>query len=357
MSTCTAKSDDPAFNIAKQATHQALCVSYGKIFERTTEAKFVCTMSLVHDELALMEGSSSWTHRCFTTETKGKYCLTWRMVIKIERERVKVELSLLHPLDTALRVRAQIIVTEPTNGSRDQELDRTLFDEAYHRDSIEPPSHDSSYEHRGVLPDYCTAKIIVLHAETAPQLPSKLTSRIKTLFTYGTLSDVVCNVQNSKFKAHKLVLAAKSDVFVGMFEHDMLENSSNVVNIDDIEPEVFQKLLEFMYTEELPEMTFDNWSKLIVAADKYQVDDLKRLCQEGLMRTYSEGTAVRLLVLTDLLDLWEIREPVLDFIIKKKEVIANTPDYQDMIKSHPHLLDALFRRVQPRLMLAQRPSL
>ena len=68
------------------------------------------------------------------------------------------------------------------------------------------------------------------------------------------------------------------------FQHETLESQTNVVNIKDIEPKVFKEMLLYIQTGEAPNI--NNIAKeLLVAADFYQLDQLKISCQEVLSET------------------------------------------------------------------------
>ena len=107
----------------------------------------------------------------------------------------------------------------------------------------------------------------------------ELSTHFEELFNSMQFSDVILNIRGREFPAHKVILAARSKYFASMFEHPMKEQSTNHIEIEDIEPEVFQELLRFIYTgrinrEKMRSMLFG----LNKAADKYLLDDLKRKC-------------------------------------------------------------------------------
>ena len=62
----------------------------------------------------------------------------------------------------------------------------------------------------------------------------------QTLLETGELSDVTLLVgeERKEIKTHKLVLSARSPVFSAMFQHQMAENRTNSVKIEDAEFEV-----------------------------------------------------------------------------------------------------------------------
>ena len=90
-------------------------------------------------------------------------------------------------------------------------------------------------------------------------------------------TDVDFHVAGQVFSAHKAVLAARSPVFQAMFQNDMVESRTNQATIQDIDAPVFESLLFFIYTGKLDSES--NHEELFLAADKYQVDTLKQLCQ------------------------------------------------------------------------------
>ena len=67
----------------------------------------------------------------------------------------------------------------------------------------------------------------------------------------GIAADVTLVIKKKEFPAHKAILAARSTVFAAMFQHDMREAASNRVGIVEIEPDIFQAVLRFIYTDQV----------------------------------------------------------------------------------------------------------
>ena len=71
----------------------------------------------------------------------------------------------------------------------------------------------------------------------------------------------------------------------------MKERSSRHVQIDDMEPRVFKAMLHFIYTDALPEMdkgdTVAMAQHLLVAADRYDLERLKLMCEHKLCECIS----------------------------------------------------------------------
>lgn len=174
----------------------------------------------------------------------------------------------------------------------------------------------------------------------------KLTKDLETLLENGHLSDVSFTFGDKEIKGHKSILSTRSPVFASMFQQDMLENATNNVIIEDVEPYIFEQLLKFMYTGKLPLM-FGNkkWSELLVAADKYAVDDLKTTCEENVSKNMTVNDAAEILVLADLLSLKNLKKRAIDFIIFNKSKVIETDAYREMVKTHFYLIEEMFRLI------------
>ena len=73
------------------------------------------------------------------------------------------------------------------------------------------------------------------------------------LLKSGKYSDIVLVVEGTKFLAHKNLLSAQSPVFAAMFDHDNTkEVREGKVDIVDVPKDVFQLLLNYIYTGIFP---------------------------------------------------------------------------------------------------------
>jgi speckle-type POZ protein len=90
---------------------------------------------------------------------------------------------------------------------------------------------------------------------------------MEKLLNNGPFSDTVLVVDGREFNAHKAILAARSPVFNAMFEHEMKESRKGRVEISDIDPDVFNEMLKFVYTGNTPQIQ-GMAEDLLAAADK-----------------------------------------------------------------------------------------
>ena len=95
------------------------------------------------------------------------------------------------------------------------------------------------------------------------------------------LTDLTLVTQEKEFQAHKCILAARSPVFFAMFQNEMLENQKNKVVLEDTDSESLQKLLDFVYSNKVDNISTDT-EKLLALADRYDINGLKLLCAQEL---------------------------------------------------------------------------
>lgn len=94
--------------------------------------------------------------------------------------------------------------------------------------------------------------------------------------------DITIEVNNATFRAHKAILAARSEEFASKFQESDVEGNkwlSSVVSSGTFSSSVIEQFLKFMYTGIL-EGSFDN-DYLLHLASSFGMESLVKLCQEG----------------------------------------------------------------------------
>ncbi|CAG5101217.1 Similar to SPOPL: Speckle-type POZ protein-like (Homo sapiens) [Cotesia congregata] len=86
----------------------------------------------------------------------------------------------------------------------------------------------------------------------------------------------------------------------------MIEKKSNEVTITDIDPEIFEKILRYIYTDQVSDLEVVA-ARLLEAADKYQLLSLKKLCEEALMRSSNRGNIIEIVALAQNLKDYAIK--------------------------------------------------
>lgn len=74
-----------------------------------------------------------------------------------------------------------------------------------------------------------------------------------------------------------------------MFAHDVYEETkTSIMKIVDASKPIFKLFLKFLYTAHIPRIPISAFMELLKLADKYQVDDLKKICDDSLVAMLKE---------------------------------------------------------------------
>jgi speckle-type POZ protein len=201
---------------------------------------------------------------------------------------------------------------------------------------------------------YCK---VLTHVKIAPVSPvdplnlaidcgSELITHLVDLFDNMQFSDVNFNIGGREFPAHKNILASRSKYFAAMFQHPMKEQSTNQVKIEDIEPEVFQELLRFIYTGRVPLDKLQTMAaSLFISADKYLLDQLKMKCENYLLHHMSAENCVILLLHGDLNNPAEYLKKAAKFFRRNPSQVMATDKWEKMKQENAAVLFDIFEFV------------
>ncbi|XP_032752884.1 TD and POZ domain-containing protein 2-like [Rattus rattus] len=164
------------------------------------------------------------------------------------------------------------------------------------------------------------------------------------LWENSLFTDCSLVVAGQEFRSHKAILAARSPVFRAMFKHEMLENLTNRVEIHDIHLPVFKEMMGFIYTGKAPNLHNHSMATgLLAAADMYDLQDLKVMCEDALCRNLCVENAVSTLILADFHSTEHLKTKAMDFITLHASEVSETLGWKSMVESHPHLVEEAFR--------------
>ncbi|VDM20364.1 unnamed protein product [Wuchereria bancrofti] len=210
-------------------------------------------------------------------------------------------------------------------------------------------------EANGLLPEdrlsiFCEVSVVAETVNVTGQsnlmqfkVPScRLSDDMANLFEKHCFSDCLLVTGTKEFHVHKAVLATRSPVFAACFEHKMSESQSDRVIIDDVEPDVMKEMLRFMYTGAAPNL--DRMADtLLAAADKYQLDRLKVMCEQALCLSLTNENACETLILADLHSAEQLKHQAIDYINVHANEIMESDGWSCLVRDHPPLLAEVFR--------------
>ncbi|KAK1604571.1 hypothetical protein QYE76_028244 [Lolium multiflorum] len=156
--------------------------------------------------------------------------------------------------------------------------------------------------------------------------PTDMSIHFRNLLLTKEGADVTFEVNGTTFAAHRCVLAARSTVFKAQLSSGVLEGAT--VKITDIDADVFDALLCFIYTDTMPIPKTDDMEEeigeedediswllqLLEAADRYELHRLKLMCQELLVASIYLSTVADIIVVAQRSRCRLLKEQCLDFI-------------------------------------------
>ena len=181
-------------------------------------------------------------------------------------------------------------------------------------------------------------------SESLPATVSKHTLKddFSSLLQDEQFCDVTLVAGKKRIRVHKLILSARSPVFASMFQHEMMETTTNVVTIADIRPEILEAMLKFIYTDDCTVLIISSEiaRELFSAADKYQLEQLKTLCENELSKTLSIATVAETLVYADMHNAQHLKQSCIRLIVSKRLEVIQSPAWKE-IKKHRELYLAI----------------
>ena len=109
---------------------------------------------------------------------------------------------------------------------------------------------------------------------------------LRMLFEQQRHCDVTIIAKTEEFPCHKAVLSAASGYFDTMFGSAMSESKSDRVSISEIDPNVFESVLKYIYGGSHL-VAADNVESLLQAANLFQITRLKSECELFLLEELS----------------------------------------------------------------------
>ncbi|VAH55284.1 unnamed protein product [Triticum turgidum subsp. durum] len=183
--------------------------------------------------------------------------------------------------------------------------------------------------------------------------PSDILHDLGQLLSSGEGADVMFEVGGEMFAAHRCVLGARSSVFRAQLLGPMKESTSMCVQIEDMEPKVFQALLYFIYTDSAPEIddadALGMIQHLLVAADRYGLKRLKLTCEEKLCGYINTSTVATTVALAEQHACPALKEECFRFLESCNnsmlDLITRSSDFEHLARSCPSIMKELIPKL------------
>mmetsp|Transcript_19998 Transcript_19998/g.30891 ORF Transcript_19998/g.30891 Transcript_19998/m.30891 type:complete len:294 (+) Transcript_19998:1-882(+) len=192
--------------------------------------------------------------------------------------------------------------------------------------------------------------------------PPALVSDLKRLINHRELSDVTFLVEGREVYANRSLLAVRSEYFkVMLFSGGMRESLQGgdasespassapsttrapPIEILDVSHAVFLKVLEYLYTDTVKDISLDVGIHLLIASELFMLDRLKALCEDLIRRDITDDNVIGILVASHRHNAAGLKDIALEFILRNLNEPAVMVGLSDL-KSEPDLLVEIIKR-------------
>lgn len=164
------------------------------------------------------------------------------------------------------------------------------------------------------------------------------------MFEESALSDVevVCTVGGARksFRAHRLILAARSPVFKAMFLTSMRENRAGRLVIEDSSPEAVKCMLDFAYKDECESLDEANIVDVLKIANKYDMPGLRDIGLDFMAQNSRSDNVVAFLTACDTYNLLDFKQILMSALVDNPAALHECI-HNDSLDSSPELLKEL----------------
>ncbi|XP_070501305.1 protein maternal effect lethal 26-like [Chironomus tepperi] len=144
---------------------------------------------------------------------------------------------------------------------------------------------------------------------------SVLIANLKAFYEHDKdFRDFTITIYDRFFRVHKSIIAARSPTLA-----EILRNNPDAENLNlvDIPVGIFEKILKFIYTAELPQDEGTNYLHLFAAAGKLKIEDLKNYAASKVKKEINTENALDIIKLSNKYEHYGLRQNVFDMLKKK----------------------------------------
>lgn len=135
-----------------------------------------------------------------------------------------------------------------------------------------------------------------------------------------------------KTPAHRAVLASRSPVFRAMFEHELKEKTCACIHVADVPTPAMRALLLYLYTgDHDAKVMKEHGMALLTAAHKYDIPDLKRVCETAVANAVQPSNVLEILHQARLYDATWVKKACIECIAQNLKQVAFTKEFRNLV--------------------------
>ncbi|KAF6985874.1 hypothetical protein CFC21_003691 [Triticum aestivum] len=131
--------------------------------------------------------------------------------------------------------------------------------------------------------------------------------------------------------------------------------ADHTIRVEEMEPQVFRAMLEFIYNDSEPKDKDNDddamwrWQHLLAAADRYDMQRLKLICEDKLCGFIEVNSTTAILSLAEQHCCDGLKKGCYFFLgtLGNLRAVAATDGFDDLIRNHPSVMKELITMLAP----------
>ncbi|KAL7013121.1 hypothetical protein ACKWTF_015203 [Chironomus riparius] len=170
------------------------------------------------------------------------------------------------------------------------------------------------------------------------KVPTNIITDLRNLLqTDEIFKDLKVVIDGREFPVHKILIAARSPTLA-----EILRNNPEVENLNliDISVDIFEIILKFLYTDELPGDDGTNFLHLFAAAGKLKIEELKKYSGTQLINQVDGNNALDILKMSNKYQQMELKHKSFDVLKKEYPKIVFEDEWATDIEKVIKIIEA-----------------
>lgn len=153
---------------------------------------------------------------------------------------------------------------------------------------------------------------------------------LKELLNENKFVDCIIKVGDRSFPCHKLILAACSPYFRELyFSDDGKMDSAKEVVIEDVDPNIMEMIVNYMYSAEI-DLTDDNVQDILAVANRFQIPSVFTVCVNYLQKKLSQANCLAIFRLGIMLNCPRLAMAARDYVADRFEQLSKGDEFLDL---------------------------
>lgn len=178
--------------------------------------------------------------------------------------------------------------------------------------------------------------------------PSALLNDLSKLIDNPMFSDVTFLVEGKEIHVNRAIISIRSDFFNVMLKDGGMKESKQAeqdipIEIKDVSYPIFIKIIEFLYTDEVKDLSLEDGITLLITSERFMLDRLKAICEDSIRSHVSVENVLNILLACQKHNAISLKDIALEFILTNLKHPVIMEGLMEL-KTEPELLVEIIRR-------------